>query len=440
MSKKYLIFFLFFSILIVQPLVQSTSDDEVLLVEITGTIDESTVEIITDSFQMAESTNSEAIILLLETPGGGLDQTFRIEEKIAESEIPVIGYVYPSGAASWSAGTFILMSTHIAAMSEYSVIGSCQPVQVTATGTELINDSKTINALVSWMQERANKYNRNVTIAKEFITKNRNLNATEALDFDVIEYIAINLDSLLFQIDGSMVQTSTGNTTLSTANATQITYTPPLQIQFFRFISNPLLTSILLMIGIFALIFGISAPGFGAEVFGVLAIVLSLAGSGFAISEVSLLFLVLGGILLLLELLVIPGFGVVGIGGVISLFIGAVFLVPTYTTREWVINTAWIDSIIIVLLVFVALFAGFFIFLLYKILEVRKKKKAVGVFEGENAETVDAISPGKPGYVRFRGELWKAKAETFIPVATKVVIERKEGSTLYIHMAEKPEK
>lgn len=440
MSTKSLIFFLFFFILIIQPLVQSTSTDEVLLVEITGTIDESTVEIITDSFQMATSTNVEAIILLLETPGGGLDQTFRIEEKIAESNIPVIGYVYPSGAASWSAGTFILMSTHIAAMADFCVIGSCQPVQVTATGTELINDSKTINALVSWIQERANKYDRNSTIAKEFITRNRNLNTTEALNAGVIEYAAKDIDSLLQQMEGTIVQTNEGNTTLSTANATQITYTPPVQIQFLRFVSNPLLTSILLMIGIFALIFGISAPGFGAEVFGVIAIVLSLAGSGFAISEISLLFLVLGGILLLLELLVIPGFGVVGIGGIISLFIGAVFLVPTYTTREWVINTAWIDSIIIVLLVFVALFAGFFIFLLYKILEVRKKKKAVGVFEGETAETVDAIGQGKPGYIRFRGELWKAKAETFIPVATKVVIEKKEGSTLHIHRAENPEK
>jgi membrane-bound serine protease (ClpP class) len=439
MSKKSTIFFLLFFILLFQPIVQSSSDD-VILVEITGTIDESTVEIIKDSFKMADTSNAEAIVLLLETPGGGLDQTFRIEELIATNDIPVIGYVYPTGAASWSAGTFILMSTHLAAMSNFSVIGSCQPVQVTATGTELINDSKTINALVSWIQERANKYNRNATLAKEFITKNRNVNATEALQLGVIEFVAKDVNSLLRQVDGTVVQTSTGNITLSVENATLVQYTPPLQIQFYQFISNPLLTSILLMLGIFALIFGISAPGFGAEVFGVIAIVLSLAGSGFAISQLSLLFLALGVILLLIELLVIPGFGVVGIGGVISLFIGAVFLVPTYSTREWVIKTAWIDSIIIVLLVFVALFAGFFIFLLYKVLEVRKKKQAIGIFEGETAETIDALGPNQPGYVRFRGELWKAKSDVFIPVGTKVTIDKKEGAVLTVHESEKDEK
>ena len=438
MRKKLIIFSCLFFIIFFQPLVQS-ANEQVVLVEINGTIDESTVEIIKDSFEYARREGFEAIVLLLETPGGGLDQTFRIEELISQNPIPVIGYVYPTGAASWSAGTFILMSTHVSAMADFSVIGSCQPVQITVTGTELINDSKTINALVSWIQERANKFNRNATLAKEFITINRNVNATEALNYGVIEYVARDVESLLDQADGRMVQTTTGNNRLSVANATVVNYNAPFQIQFYRFISNPLLTSILLMLGIFALIFGISAPGFGAEVFGVIAIVLSLAGSGFAISEISILFFALGGILLLLELLVIPGFGIVGVGGVISLFIGSVFLVPTYTTREWVINTAWIDSIFIVLLVFVALFAGFFVFLLYKVIEVRKKKQAIGVFKGETAETIDALGPNQQGYVRFRGEMWKAKSDNYIPVATKVTIDKKEGTVLTVHKTETDE-
>jgi membrane-bound serine protease (ClpP class) len=440
MRKRVIILFFLFFILFFQPLVHGAENTNVLLVEITDTIDESTVEIIQDSFDMANDDNTEAIVLLLETPGGGLDQTFRIEELVSESQIPVIGYVYPQGASSWSAGTFILLSTHIAAMSPFSVIGSCQPVQVTPTGTQLINDSKTINALVSWIQQRANQYNRNASLAKDFVTKNRNVNASDALKLGVIEYVAEDIESLLSQMDGKTISLSNGNVTLSTANATIKQYNTPLQIQFLRFISNPLLTSVLLMLGIFALIFGISAPGFGAEVFGVIAIVLSLAGSGFAIPEISILFLVLGGILLLLELLVIPGFGVVGIGGVISLFIGAIFLVPTYTTREWVINTTWIDSIIIVLLVLVGLFAGFFIFLLYKILAIRKKREAIGLFTGETAEAVDSIGPNNPGYVRYKGELWNAKSDSFISSGTKVTIDKKDGSTLYIHPADKDEK
>lgn len=436
MNKKIIFFFFLFLIIFFQPLAQSATGNNVIRVDITGTIDESTVEIIRDSFDMANDRNAEAIILTLETPGGGLDQTFQIEEMIAKSDFPVIGYVYPKGASAWSAGTFILLSTPIAAMANFSVIGSCQPVRVTATGTELINDSKTINALVSWIQERANQYNRNVTLAEEFITKNRNVNATKALQLDIIEFVADDINDLLKKLDGTTVQLQNRNVTLTLGNASIEQYYPPLQIQFLQFISNPLLTSILLMLGIFAVIFGISAPGFGAEVFGVIAIVLSLAGSGFAISEISLLFLVLGGILLLLELFVIPGFGVVGIGGVISLFIGSVFLVPTYATRKWVINTAWIDTIIIVLLVIVGLFAAFFIFLLYKVIAIRKKREAVGLFIGEQAVTVDSIGPNQPGYVRFKGALWYAKSDENIPSETKVTIDKKDGSTLYIHKSE----
>ncbi len=439
MSMKPIIFLLFlflFFIVFFQPLVHAEADDVVILVEITGVIDESTVEIVKESFELADNKNAEIIVLILETPGGGLDQTKRISKLILNSDIPVVGYVYPTGAAAWSAGTFILVSTPVAAMTNFSVIGSCQPVRVTATGTRLINDTKTINALVSWIQERANLHNRNATLAAEFVTKNRNVNASEALRLGMIEYVADNLDSLLQQLDGETIQIKGESVTLSLSNPDIITYSPSLRIRFLRFISNPLLTSVLLMLGIFALIFGISSPGFGAEVFGVIAIVLSLAGSGFAISEISLLFLALGSILLLLEFFVIPGFGVVGAGGLISLFIGAVFLVPTYATREWVITTAWIDTIIIVLLLIVGLFAGFFIFLLYKILKISKKRHAIGLFVGETAETVDRISPDKPGYVRFKGELWHAKSDKVIPVGTKVTIEKKDGSTLQVQTAE----
>jgi membrane-bound serine protease (ClpP class) len=439
MSKAPIIFFFLFFIIFLQPIVQGTSDDVVVIVEITGVIDESTVEIIKDSIQLAEREDAEAIVLLLETPGGGLDQTTRISKLILGSNIPFVGYVYPTGAAAWSAGTFILVSTHVSAMASFSVIGSCQPVQVTATGTKPINDTKTINALVSWIQERANLYGRNATLAKEFVTKNRNVNATDALRFGMIEHVADSVESLLQQLDGRTIQIKEENVTLSLSDTTILMYSVPLQIQFLRFISNPLLTSTLLMIGIFAIIFGISAPGFGAEVFGVIAIILSLAGSGFAISEISLLFLAVGSILLLLEFFIIPGFGVVGIGGVISLFIGAVFLVPTYATREWVITTAWIDTIIIILLVLVGLFAGFFVFLLYKILKVRKKRHAIGLFVDETAVTVDHISPDKPGYVRFKGELWNAKSDSVIPSGMKVTIEKKDGSTLFVRASKDEE-
>ncbi|UCF12132.1 MAG: nodulation protein NfeD [Thermoplasmatales archaeon] len=407
-------------------------NSNVLIVEISDTIDQSTVEIVQESIQEAENINSQAIILLLDTPGGGLQETIQIWELIRSSIKPVIGYVYPQGSASWSAGTFILIGTHIAAMADNTVIGSAQPVEISFEGTRTINDSKTINALVARLQERADIYGRNKTIVGEFITKNLNLNETQALEYEVIEFVSDSIDQLLDDIDGTIITTSAGNITLYTKNAEQILYSPSFKIQVLKLISNPILTSLLLVLGIISLIIGIQSPGFGAEVFGVIAILLSLIGSGFNVSTLGIFFIAIGCLLLIIELFVLPGFGVVGIGGVICLIMGAIFLIPTYSTREWLISMEWTNTAILIVLVIIGLLAVFFVFLLYKILQIRRKKSRVGTFIGEKAKTIDRITPDKPGYVRFKGEYWQAKSDTTIEPNTKVFISDKDESTLII--------
>ena len=409
----------------------------VLVVEITDTIDQSTVEIFKESMQQARDENSEAIILLLDTPGGGLDQTFEIADMINKSEIPVVGYVYPGGSAAWSAGTFILMSTHIAAMADHTIIGSCQPVEIGLEGTKYITDSKIINALTKWIETRAEIYNRNQTIAAKFITENLNLNATLAKKYGIIEHVSPSIDQLLQDINGTIVPTSKGLVTLNTKNAKQIRYSPSLKILFMKFFSNPILASLLLMLGIFALIFGISSPGFGAEVFGVIAILLALVGSGFAISTLSIIFIIIGCLLLLIEIFATPGFGVIGIGGIICLLIGSIFLVPSYSTTKWAISMDWINEAIIVLVVAAVLIAAFFAFLLYKVIQIRKKKAVVGTFIGEKAKTIDRITPDTHGYVRFKGEYWQATSDTIIEPNTKVIIIEKDESTLVVKPDEK---
>lgn len=430
--KLKLSFLFLFLILFLFSFTAVSESSNVVVVEITGTIDQGTVEILKESMRLAESKNSEAIILLLDTPGGGLSETFEIAELINESKIPVVGYVYPSGSAAWSAGTFILMSTHIAAMADHTIIGSCQPVEVSITGTKMINDSKTINALTSWMKERANMYGRNTTIAKRFITENLNINETLALKYGAIDFSAPSVGQLLQDINGTVVKTNSGDVTLNTRYAKQIKYEPSLGIQLMKFFSNPALTSILLLLGVFAIIFGISAPGFGAEVFGVIAVLLALVGSGFSISALALIFIVVGFILLIIEIFAIPGFGVVGIGGIISLIIGSAFLIPDYHNRNWLVSMDVIGETITVVIVIVILIALFFAFMLYKVLEARRKRVAIGLFSGETAKTVDRITPDKPGYVRYKGELWQATSDTTIEPNTKVIIIEKNETTLKI--------
>ena len=351
---------------------------------------------------------------------------------INESEIPVVGYVYPTGSYAWSAGTFILMSTHIAAMSDFTIIGSAQPVEITAEGTKYITEPKIINALVSWIQTRAEMRGRNQTIAAKFITENLDLNATLAKEYGVIEHVSSSINQLLEDINGTVVKTSKGDVIIDTVGVKQIKFSPSIGILLMKFFSNPILTSLLLMLGIFALIFGISSPGFGAEVFGVIAILLALIGSGFAISILSIIFIIIGCLLLIIEIFVTPGFGVIGIGGIILLLLGAIFLIPSYSTTRWVISMDWINDAIIVLVVAAIFIAIFFAFLLYKVIQIRSKKAAVGTFIGEKAKTIDRISPSKPGYVRFKGELWEATSDTVIEPNTKVIVIQKEESTLKV--------
>ncbi len=410
----------------------AAQNNNVLIIEINDAINQSTVELLKEGIDEAEYQKSQAIILLLNTPGGGLQQTFEIAGIIKDSKIPIIGYVYPSGSTAWSAGTFILISSHIAAMANNTIIGSCQPVEITVEGTRTINDSKTINALVEWIQERADLYGRNKTLVKEFIIENLNVNASAAQKNRVIEYVADSIEILLKKIDNNAVITSSGNITINTKNSEKIFYSPSIRILFLKFISNPILTSLLLILGIFSLIFGISSPGFGAEVFGLIAILLSLIGSGFSIPEFSIIFIILGFLLILIEIFATPGFGVIGIGGIVCLFIGTIFLIPTYSTKEWMISMDWINNLIIILIVSAILISLFFGFLLYKIIQIRNKKKAIGVFEGEFATTTERISPNKPGYVRFKGELWKAKSNTYIEPQTKVVVIKKDELYLIV--------
>ncbi|HER45190.1 MAG TPA: nodulation protein NfeD, partial [Thermoplasmatales archaeon] len=389
MRQPYYLFIFFFFLLLFLSTDVTAQSSAVLLIEITGTIDQSTVEIITDSFKQAESIDAQAVVLLLNTPGGGLDQTLEIASKIKQSAIPIIGYVSPGGATAWSAGTFILLSTPLAAMANHTIIGSCQPIETTLEGTRFINDSKIINALVEWLQERAVMYGRNETLAEQFITQNRNVNATVAKDSNIIEIVASSIDQLLNDIDGRNVTTAVGIVTLKTKNAEQVLYSPPIQIQILKLISNPILTSLLLMLGIFALLVGISSPGYGAEVFGVVAILLSLIGSGFSISTLSIIFIIIGCLLLTVEIFVLPGFGAAGIGGILCLVIGSIFLIPSYPTRRWLISGEYMTDALIIMLVVIVLFALFFAFLLYKILQIRKKKSVSGKFAGETALVIE---------------------------------------------------
>jgi len=197
----------------IRPLISSNSSSDlsgqVLAVEMQGTITPASDDILEAALLEGEAGGFQAVMLLLDTPGGGLTETQEILKMMEQSRLPVIGYVYPEGATAWSAGTLILMASDVAAMAPHTIIGSAQPVQLSPTGeTEPINESKTINAIVALIEEKARAHGRNETAAGQFVTANLNLNAEQAEKWGVIEYVAPRSRSFSGRSTGSRLKTS----------------------------------------------------------------------------------------------------------------------------------------------------------------------------------------------------------------------------------------
>ncbi|MBI4173277.1 MAG: nodulation protein NfeD, partial [Candidatus Aenigmarchaeota archaeon] len=345
-----------FLTLLAPALVQAS---EVLVAAIDGPITAADLELVREAIAQAEGMGAEAIVFTLDTPGGGLQETLDIASAFDQAKVPVIAYVYPENAAAWSAGTFILMSADVAAMAPYSVIGSTQPVQSGPEGTEFINESKIINAIVKKFEEKARQRGRNVTVVQEFVKRNLNLNPEEALASGVIEIVADDVDGLLAQADGLSVK----GRTLAVSGASVAAFAPSLRVQALGIISDPMLASILMLLGVYAIIFGLSSPGLGSEIAGVMLIALALLGLGFNINYTAM-FLIVFGIALLLFELHSPGFGVFGIAGMASIILGSVFIVPL-SYPNYYVEPGFAQSVILAVIVPSLIIAGFFLFVLF---------------------------------------------------------------------------
>ena len=415
----------------------------VLWVDVKDFISSGTAEDISAAIQSASpSTGSSsppysAVVLALDTPGGSLDATFSIIDAIQQSEVPVIGYVYPQGKSAWSAGTIILLATDYAAMAPVTTIGSAQPVR----GTEPVNDTKVINAVAEKAVSLAELHGRNVTQAARFVTHNDNLTPEKALERNVIEAIAASPEELLATADGATVVTFNGEKVLHTADAQIITYEQSLRAQLINFLSNPLIATTFMTIGFFSLIYGITSPGFGGEIAGAVLIILGLLGQGLDINWGAFALLALGVGLVAYELYS-PGFGAIGIGGIAVVAAGTAFMItqpvrPLLVTEEHLGNLAAISFIII------APFAGLMALITYKVWKVKKRKPQQFVFQSEEGVALDAISASKTGFVNVGGEYWKAKSSfkgEEINKGDKIKVVGKEADMLVVEHLQNGEK
>lgn len=414
------------------------SDSEVIALNLSGTITRASAELVEEAVQSAEQMNAEAVLILLDTPGGDLDATIRIMEAIDRSKVPVIAYVHPQGAKAWSAGTFILVSAHVAAMAPHTLIGSSQPVRYSPTGSEPIDDPKIINALSALIVEKARMHGRNETAAKLFVTENLNLNDEAALRFNVIEVVASSIDELFALVDGRHVETTYGTVELQTRSITVSYYSHSIRIRIMSLISDPILSSLLLTIGLYALIFGLSAPGHAAEIVGAIALIIGLIGLGFDLNLGGVLLIALGAVLMVAEAYT-PGFGILGGAGLFSLVVGFLLLTP-FQTGKWLISPESYTFFLTLVGAVASVLGAFTLFMVYKIVQARRRKPIIGGLIGETVEVVEEIAPDRLGYVKHHGEYWKARSNNTLKAGTMARVVGKEGSVLILEQETKNSK
>lgn len=400
--------------------------EKVLLVEIKDFISSATAEHMNSAVDTASRDEYSAILMILDTPGGSLDATLEIIEHIQRSDVPVIGYVYPAGKSAWSAGTILLLASDYAAMAPFTTIGSAQPV----LGTQPINDTKIINALVEKVVTFAELHNRNATQAARFITHNDNLTPEEALRFNIIESISDEPGELLDVANGEKVNTLYGEKILDTKNAEIIIYEKSVRVQIMQLLSDPLLSTIMLTIGFFALIYGLTAPGFGGEIAGATLIILGLLGQGFDVNWIALALLATGTGLLIYELYN-PGFGISGISGIIILLLGTSLMI-TQPVKPLLISNEDLDAMFITSIIIIVPIAAFLGFVTYKVWRIKGTRRVEFTYQDSYGVAIDPISDTREGFVLVGGEYWKAKSNYNIEKGEKIRIVKKEGSIVEV--------
>jgi membrane-bound serine protease (ClpP class) len=372
------------------------------VLQIEGAVTPIMISYIERGIGIAQDDGAEALVVLLNTPGGQTDLMNRVITAILSSEVPVIVYVYPQGAYAASAGTLITLAGHAAAMAPGTTIGAASPVG--GQGEDL---GETLEAKIKEdlkAQARglaARRGEAAVAWAESAIEEARAATAEEALQLGVIDLVARDLQQLLDGLDGLEVEVSGQQVILNTAGAEVREVPMNFPEQFLHIITNPTVAFILLTVGINAILFELSSPGGGAAgVVGAICVVLAFYALGvLPVNYAGLIFIFLAFALFVADVVASTG-GVLTVGGVVSLVAGALLL---FNSPLYQVSLSAIVS--------VALVTGlFFAFGVTKVIQARRRPPVTGS-EGLVGALAEARTPLEPrGTVFVKGELWQAES------------------------------
>lgn len=407
----------------------------VYVATIDGMIAEGAANRFRKAIDRAEDDHAAALIVRLDTPGGLSTAMNDIIRAIEGSTVPVVVFVAPAGAQAFSAGTFILLSSHLAAMAPATSIGACQPRIIDpATGTAEPAPQKEINAFATKIESIAASRGRNRTAARLFVTENLAFSPSEAVANTTVELVAENVTELVALADGMAIRgTLQGktNVTLNLAGADVVQIRWTFRDTVVDYLTDPQIASLLLTIGILGLVMGFLTPGFHVpEVVGAIFLVLALYGLSFiGVNAAGVLLLILAFIFLAVEAYT-PTFGLWTTAAVVTLAFGIVLIPASDALYE--MPTDWFTSFRIASIAAAVIIGGFFAYALYASLKTKRSTPRLGDEEFIGREGIAATDIDPQGQVKVRGKLWRAESDQSIEKGERVVVTGKKRMTLLV--------
>ncbi len=404
------------------------------VITVASVITTPTAKYVADSIEKAKEEGAQGLIILLDTPGG-MDTAMReIAKSLLNSPIPVIVYVYPSGARAASAGVIITTAAHVAAMAPGTNIGAAHPVAIGLGGSGGVDKTmseKMENDAAAYVRSIAKIRGRSEVWVEKAVRKSESITAEEAKKLNVIDYVAADIDKLLAMIDGKEVTLEGGKKIkLSTKNVAVNKIEMGTRQKILAAISDPNIAYILLLIGLAGLYFEFSNPG--AILPGVIGgISLLMAFFGLATLPVNYtgILLILFGIILFIAEIKVMSNGLLTIGGIVSLAMGSLIMFETPEPALRISLQVFIPALLLV--------SGFFIVVIWMAIKAQMRRPYTGVeamVEGRGEAVTDITNEGS---VFYQGEYWKAQSQNPIPKGAKVKIIEVDGLKLTVEEIKK---
>ncbi len=408
----------------------------VVVLSIAGPIGPATADYVHRGLAHAAKGGAQLVVLQMDTPGG-LDLSMRaIIKDILASPVPVAGFVAPSGARAASAGTYILYASHVAAMAPGTNLGAATPVQLGglpstpekkdgAKGQAPLpadaHERKAVHDAAAYIRSLAVLRGRNAEWGERAVREAVSLTAKEALDQHVVDVMAADVPDLLRAIDARRVAAEGGEHVLQTAHAPVQSWAPDWRTEFLSTITDPTIAYVLILVGIYAILFEFSNPGLVLPgVTGAICLVIALYGLQMLPVNYAGLLLIVIGIGFMVAEAFVPAYGSLGVGGLVAFVIGSVILidVPGYTIPYGLIAGLAVATALFLLLVMGATYRA------------RRRPVVSGREEliGATAEVVEDFEG--EGWAHLHGETWRVRSREPLRAGARVRVKSIDGLTL----------